>query len=311
MQTEVSVLIVTYNSARQIDACLDALARGADVALEVIAVDNASGDGTAEKLARAAGVHLVVNGCNRGFAAAINQAARLAHGRYLLLLNPDTQVQPGALRRLLDFLQRHPAVGICAPRLVDMDGRIRHNCFGFETPWSFFAFGVGVGPLRWLRRLALGGNRWDITADAALEVEAVTGAAMLVRRDLFEAFGGLDERFFMYCEDGDFCLRTARNGWKTVLVPCAVVIHVGGASTQAGTPLLNGMIGRHLLQSRYAYTRKYWGSGAMWALRLAYGGAGIGFLLAGALARTPAQRSRLLRHGRLLLLTAPLRQPVP
>jgi GT2 family glycosyltransferase len=124
---------------------------------------------------------------------------------------------------------------------------------------------------------------------------------MLVRRELFERLGGLDARFFMCCEDGDYCLRARRAGWQTLLVPEAVVTHSGGASTPQGAPLLNGMIGRHLLHSRYSYTRKYWGRGAAWLLRWAYGLAGLSFVLAAGLTFTG--RKQLCRHGRLLLTT--------
>jgi GT2 family glycosyltransferase len=302
----VSVLLVTHNNAAQIGACLDALARRTRLAHEVILVDTASGDATLAAVPQSAGLRLIANEENIGFAAAVNQASRLAQGRYLLLLNPDTVVHEGAVDRLVGCLDRHPAAGICAPRTLAADGRIRHNCFAFETPWSFFWFGVGVGPLRRVRDRMLRRNRWDITAAAPQVVEAVTGAALLVRRDLFEGLGGLDPRFFMYCEDGDFCLRARRAGWQTLLVPEAVVTHVGGASTPQDAPLLNGMIGRHLLASRYRYTRKYWGRAATAHLRLACAVAGALFWLGSLLPVAGPAPAKLRAYGRLLLMT-----PIP
>jgi len=304
--TDVSVLIVTHNSAGEIGACLDALARRTRLAHEVILVDNASTDATLAVVKPFAGIRPIANAANVGFAAAINQAGRLAQGRYLLLLNPDTVVHEGAVDRLAACLDSRPAAGICAPRVLAADGRIRHNCFAFETPWSMFWFGVGVGPLYRVRGLMLGRNRWDITANALQEVEAVTGAAMLVRRELFERLSGLDARFFMYCEDGDFCLRARRAGWQTLLVPEAVVTHGGGASTPQDAPLLNGMIGAHLLASRYRYTRKHWGRGAAWLLRWAYAVAGALFWLGGRLPLTGALGAKLKVYGRLLWAT-----PIP
>jgi N-acetylglucosaminyl-diphospho-decaprenol L-rhamnosyltransferase len=299
----VSVLIVTHNSAGQIGACLDSLARRTHLDHEVILVDNASSDATLAVVKPFAGIRLVANRENIGFAAAINQASRLAQGRYLLLLNPDTVVHDQAIDHLVHFMDVHPPVGICAPRVLAADGRIRHNCFAFETPWSFFWFGVGVGPLRRVRGWMLRRNRWDITATVPQGVEAVTGAALLVRRALFERLGGLDARFFMYCEDGDFCYRARQQGWETMLVPDAVVTHSGGASTPQNAPLLNGMIGEHLLRSRYCYTRKYWGRSVEWLLRWASATAGALFWLGGHLPRAGATGVRLKAHGRLLWTT--------
>lgn len=146
---------------------------------------------------------------------------------------------------------------------------------------------------------------WDIAADTPQEVEAVTGAAMLVRRELFDQLGGLDERFFMYCEDGDFCYRAHQQGWKTMLVPEAVVIHVGGASSPPDALLLNGMIGGHLLESRYRYTQKYWGGSAVVVLRLANAVVGAFFLLVSGLLANKTKRANLARYGRLLWATKP------
>lgn len=305
MLPTVSILMVAYNSRAVLPACLNSLAAETRLPYEIILVDNASQDDTVSLVrTHYPPVRLIENKRNFGFAAAVNQASQVAGGRYLLLLNPDTVVHEAAVERLASHLDRaRPTVGICAPRVVDVSGRIRHNCFAFETSWSFFWFGVGVGPLRRVRDRLLHRNRWDITVDAPQVVEAVTGAAMLVRRELFERLGGLDERFFMYCEDGDFCLRAQRAGWKCMLVPSAGVTHLGGASTPQGSIQLNGMIGRHLVSSRYLYTQKYWGKCAMWALRWAYGIVGMLFLLVSRFIPNAAQSHQLAIVGRLLLST--------
>ncbi|PDV98286.1 glycosyltransferase family 2 protein [Candidatus Chloroploca asiatica] len=310
MQVHISVLIITHNSAHEIGPCLDTLAQHTRVPYEIIVVDNASADDTMDAIRRSGSLRLVTNTTNVGFAAAVNQATRLAGGRYLLLLNPDTQVHEGAIDRLVAFLDSHPSVGICAPRVLAVDGCLRHNCFAFETPWSFFWFGVGVGPLHRVRRWMLRRTNWNIAADTPQTVEAVTGAVMLVRRELFEQLGGLDERFFMYCEDGDFCYRAHQQGWKTMLVPDAVVTHVRGASTPPDTPLLNGMIGAYLLASRYHYTQKYWGQVAVVVLRLANATVGALFLLVSRLLIDKTARANVSRYGRLLWGTPALRKEV-
>lgn len=304
MEPSLSILIVTFNSGHVVAGCLDSIPATTGVKAEIILVDNASQDGTPALVRRNyPAVRVIENHRNVGFAAAVNQAAHVARGSLFLLLNPDTVVHSGAIDQLVSFLAEHPAVGICAPRTLDRHGRIRHNCFRFETPWTFFWFGVGVGPLQKMRNRILGRTDWQIDLDSAQTVEAATGAALLVRRQLYEQLGGLDERFFMYCEDGDFCYRARQAGYQTMLVPWSVMTHIGAASTPHGAVLLNGMIGRHLLHSRYHYTCKYRGKAAMRALRLAYGAAGAFFMLAGAMSTDPQRRPLLRRHGKLLWAT--------
>jgi N-acetylglucosaminyl-diphospho-decaprenol L-rhamnosyltransferase len=301
---ELSILIVAYNSSAVLPACLASVEVETTLAHEIIIVDNASVDGTASLVrTRFPQVALIENRVNVGFAVASNQASRLARGRYLLLLNPDTVVHTGSIDRLVRFMDANPTVGICAPRVLTTDGRIRPNCFAFETPWSFFWFGVGVGPLLRVRSWLLHATRWNVAAAIPQLVEAVTGAAMLVRRDLFERLGGLDDRFFMYCEDGDLCYRACQQGRQTMLVPDAVVTHIRGASTPPDTPLLNGMVGAYLLHSRYRYTQKYWGRGAVVLLRLANAAAGVLFLLVSRLLTDQTNRIKLARVGRLLWAT--------
>jgi hypothetical protein len=304
VEIDLSILIVTFNSGSVLAGCLDSIPAATGEKTEIILVDNASRDGTLALVRRNyPAVRVIANPRNVGFAAAVNQAAQAARGSMLLLLNPDTVVQSGAIDQLVSFLAEHPAAGICAPRVLDRHGRIRHNCFRFETPWTFFWFGVGVGPLQKLRNRILGRTDWQIDRDSAQNVEAVTGAALLVRRQLYEQLGGMDERFFMYCEDGDFCLRARQAGYQAMLVPRSVMTHIGAASTPHGAALLNGMIGRHLLHSRYHYTMKYWGKAAMRTLRLAYGAAGAFFMLAGAMSLDLQRRPLLRRHGKLLWAT--------
>jgi hypothetical protein len=250
MIPDLSVLIVTHNNADMIDACLDSLGLTEGVSCEFILVDNASTDATLTEIGRFPNVRLIANDENIGFAAAVNQAGKLAQGRYFLLLNPDTIVHENAVERLVAYMDSQPGTGICAPRVLTLEGVIRHNCFAFETPWSVFCFGIGLGPLNASLRKISRHSGWNIQSDRPQTVEAVTGAAMMVRRSLFESLTGLDERFFMYCEDGDFCLRAKRAGSDTRLLPAALISHRGGASTAPGTERINGMIGRHLLQSR-------------------------------------------------------------
>lgn len=304
MTVQVSVIIVTYNSADEIAACLDSLQQQTAISREVIVIDNASQDGTLALLQQRQDIRLIADVVNRGFAAAVNRAAQIAGGEYLLLLNPDAVLQPTALSILVDYLAQHPQVGLVAPRILTADGKLRDNTFAFESPWSFIVLTLGVGPFRRLHGRALRPRRpWQVRADQPQQIDAAIGAALLVRRPLFEQLGGLDARFFLYCEDGDFCLRAARAGAATYLVPQAQASHVGGASTPQGSYRLTGMIGRHLLQSRYRFTHKYHGRAAAAALRLLFAVGGAIFLLIGILTPQQLRREQLLAHGRLLWST--------
>jgi N-acetylglucosaminyl-diphospho-decaprenol L-rhamnosyltransferase len=304
MTPRVSVIIVTYNSADDIAACLAAVAAQTEVEHQVIVVDNCSQDGTPAVLQQHHGIELLLNPQNVGFAAAVNRAAAVAAGDYLLLLNPDAVLRPQALQRLVAYLDQHRDVGIAAPRLFTADGRLRDNTFAYETLISFIALTIAVGPLRRLHgRLLRPRQPWQFRAETPQRIDAAIGAVLLIRRSLFTALGGLDQRFFLYCEDGDFCLRAARHGSATHLVPQAAAAHIGGASTPAGSYRLTGMIGRHLLQSRYRYAEKHYGPLSAIALRWLFVAAGVGFGLLSRVAPAGPRRDQLREHGRLLRTT--------
>jgi GT2 family glycosyltransferase len=229
-------VIVSFNSARFIGRCLESLDRERDdgMALEAVLVDNHSRDGTVG-VARAAGypwLRIIENNRNTGFAAAVNAGIRACGSGDVLLLNPDTEVAPGAVRELRSFLETHPAAGIVGPRLMLATGqpdRAGHR--GFPTPWASFAEMVGLARL-FPRSPRF--NRYHLEhlpMDHAHEVDATSGAAMLIRRAVIERVGPFDEAFFMYGEDLDFCLRAKEAGFAVYYNPDATVVHVKGASS--------------------------------------------------------------------------------
>ncbi len=234
-QPELSVIIVSYRCADLLDECLTSLAanRG-DVDMEVEVVDNASGDDTAEVSRRHAWVTTTALDENLGFAKANNQAMDRARGRAVLVLNPDTVVPPGALRACLDELWRDPSVGLLTPRLVDREGRLDRRCHrGFPTLWSSFCYFTTLdrylkGPRS--RRYTMG----HIPEDQAADVEAVSGAFMLMPADALRVVGGFDEQFFMYAEDIDLSLRFIEHGYRVRYWPGVDVVHVGAGSNVAG-----------------------------------------------------------------------------
>ncbi len=231
---DLSVVIVSYNVRAHLLACLETVCAGlkaGGLRGEVIVVDNASGDGTVEAV-RAAFPHveMIANHQNRGFAAANNQGIRQARGRVVVLLNPDTRVTRDALGRLVRFLDENPAVGVVGPRLVYPDGRTQPSRRRFPTLLTGFLESTVVQDYwrdnRVLRRYYVA----DRSDDETQEVDWLVGACLAVRREAIETAGLLDERFFLYSEEVEWCWRIRRAGWRVVYLPEATVYHHESAS---------------------------------------------------------------------------------
>jgi hypothetical protein len=232
-----SVLIVTYNNAPLIDDLLAGLAAQlATLDAEVVLVDNASHDGTADAVAaRHPGVRLLRSATNLGFAAANNLAAAQARGRVLLLLNPDALPEPGTVARGLALAEAHPDVGLAGARLLDPAGATQPSARMFPSPAQELIVLSGLAAKfprsRWLGRLDRG---WADPAQAAA-VDWVPGAFVLMRRALFDALGGFDERFFLYYEEVDLCRRVQAAGYRVMYWPELRVRHIGGVSARTVT----------------------------------------------------------------------------
>jgi len=224
--TDLTVVVVSHDSAAWLPDCLTSLRdTSLDPRPQVLVVDNASTDGGPDLVReRHPEVKLIANDANLGFARAVNQGWREATGRNLLVLNPDIVVQPGALMVLHDYLTSHPDVGLVAPRLVGTDGTLQYSCRRHYTAGAYLLRRTPLGRLfpghRALRRHLMAD--WDHAE--VREVDWVQGAAMMIRG---EALGetALDERFFLYFEDVDLCLRLQRSGWKVVYHPAAEMVH--------------------------------------------------------------------------------------
>jgi GT2 family glycosyltransferase len=216
---QVSVVVVAYESGPTLSDCLSALERQTAADREVILIDNASRDGAAAAAARAhPQARFVANASNLGFAAAVNQAARLARGRWLALLNPDAFPEPGWLAALLAAAQAWPQVRCFASRQLMAEDPRRLDGLGDVMSAAGFAFRGGYG-------------QPDPKLAAPAFVFSACGGAMMIERELFLAMGGFDERLFCYCEDVDLGYRLQLRGEPTLLVPAAVVRHVGSASS--------------------------------------------------------------------------------
>lgn len=232
---DVSVVTVSYNVRDYLAACLASLAEGAaGLRIEVFVVDNASADGSADLVAeRFPGVRVLKNRDNVGFARAINRGLREARGRWLLLLDPDTVVPPGALAALVKAAERWPEVGVAGAALDDpATGEPQASFRPFVTWRVAFARHTLAKPF--LRRRPDG--RWQAVTDRPTDAGFLIGACLLIRRTVFEKLGGLDEAYFLFCEDMDYCRRVIRSGWKLLYTQEARIFHHEGKSAEQEPP---------------------------------------------------------------------------
>ena len=255
----ISIIIVNWNSANQLAECLASFTAAVKDTFRierVVVVDNASTDRSADGL-RAAGLPLSViqNPVNRGFAVACNQGANGSQAAYLLFLNPDTRLFPDSLAKPLAFMEvpQNRQIGIVGVQLVDADGRVNRTCARFPVSGRIFSKMLGldralpsVFPSHFM-------TEWD--HQTSREVDQVMGAFFLVRRSMFEALGGFDERFFLYFEEVDLAVRGRAAGWQTFYLSDAQAFHRGGGGSERVTPTRLF----YSLRSRIQYAYKHFG----------------------------------------------------
>jgi N-acetylglucosaminyl-diphospho-decaprenol L-rhamnosyltransferase len=246
MKADLSIVIVSYNTRQLLKECLDSVyASLAESTLvsEVAVVDNASRDGSAAMVRKHfPQVRLIANEDNRGFAAANNQALRaIGYGtgdmphppppQYVMLLNPDTIVGGSALTTLVHFMDENPRAGACGARLLHSDGSFQHSVFAFPTLFQVF---LDFFPINYrLTDSRLNGRypRRLYQAGKPFPIDHPLGAALMVRRETIAQVGPLDEQFFIYCEEIDWCLRIKGAGWSIWCVPKAEIVHHVAQST--------------------------------------------------------------------------------
>jgi GT2 family glycosyltransferase len=230
---KLSISLVNTNNRTLLQACLASL-YGADheVEFETVLVDNCSTDGSAEMVrSEFPQVQVLENERRQGFAANHNKAISVCRANYVLVLNEDTIIRPGALRVMCDYLDTHPRTGCVGCRLENPDGTLQPSCYKFPSPlralWenllltAMFPNNPVFGDYR----------KW--AHDKVRDVEFVIGAAMVVRREVFNTTGYLDDGFFIYSEETDWCLRMHRDGWKVTFIPDGTIVHYGGQSSVA------------------------------------------------------------------------------
>lgn len=255
--SDLSVIIINWNTRELLRECLTHLQPAIDgLEAEVFVVDNASQDGSPAMVKESfPWVRLIENVGNVGFARANNQAIRLSEGEYILLLNSDTFVRPDTVTQMLAFMQAHPEVGMCGCKLFYPDGSLQPSCSSLPTLLTELNGALYLDRL--FPRSRLFGKYlmtyWD--HNDVQEVDAIIGAFMFLRRRAIDQVGLMDEQFFMYSEEVDWCYRFKKAGWKVYYVPHAQAIHIwGGSSRQVEVKIFVQMY-----RSRVAFFRKHYG----------------------------------------------------
>jgi N-acetylglucosaminyl-diphospho-decaprenol L-rhamnosyltransferase len=221
-----AVIIVSHNDAHWLGACISSVyERAGDLDVEIVVVDSGSSDGTGDLVSRAFPAVRLVTSANRGFAAANNRGLETVEGDWVLFLNPDTEVVEGTLELLISLLRQRPTVGLAAVRHLTPDGAVFPTMRRFPNAlrWLFEALGSERAPFQasWLGERELDATRYEHETPC----DWTTGAFMLVRRAAIESAGNWDERFFLYCEETDLCLRIHQAGWDIWHFPQLTIVH--------------------------------------------------------------------------------------
>jgi GT2 family glycosyltransferase len=227
---DVSICIVTYKARDLLRDCLVSLYENTRLPFEIIVVDNGSNDGVGQMLQEDyPAVCFIQNTGNDGYTRPMNQALRRGQGRYLLQLNPDTIILPEALERLVEFMDKNPKIGICGPKVLNRDLTLQKPCRrGEPTPWAVISYFTGLHSL-FPNSPFFGKYLVSYLDENQIHpVDGVSGSCMLIRKELIDEIGYLDERFFAYQEDADFCRRARQANWQVYYMPEAQIIHYGG-----------------------------------------------------------------------------------
>jgi GT2 family glycosyltransferase len=274
---DLSIIIVSWNVCDLLRRCLNSLPQGAHspqngaspalaprLQTEIIVVDNGSTDGSPRMVrTEFPDVRLIANEANRGFSAANNQGLALSQGRYRLLLNPDTEVVGDALATMVRHMDQHPQVGVLGPQLRYPDGSLQSSRRRFPTLATALVESTIIQE-RWTDNRVLRRYYVADTSDHAVQpVDWLVGACLLIRRQVYEQIGGLDEGFFMYSEELDWCRRIKAAGWEVVYLPTAAVVHHEGKSSEQVVPARH----IHFQSSKVRYFHKHHGSFQAEALR--------------------------------------------
>jgi GT2 family glycosyltransferase len=253
---DISLCIVTFKARDFLADCLQSIyATAWKHSIEVILVDNNSADGTLEMVQSGyPEVTIIQAGGNTGYTWPMNQALKRASGRYCVQLNPDTLIVDQAFDGLFDFMESHPKVGICTPKVLNRDGTLQNQCRrSAARPWDVLTYFMGLSR-RYPKNPRFAGYLQTFHDENETHpVEAVSGSCMVIRRQVLEQIGYLDEQYFAYQEDADFCFQARKAGWEVYYMPEAQIIHYGGQGGSRVQPY-RSVYQWHL--SYYLYYRK-------------------------------------------------------
>lgn len=234
-----SICIVNYNAKDYLKGCLQSIyASGCKHPFEIVMVDNASRDGSVDMVQTDfPQVRLIRNESNAGFSHANNTALRMARGKYLLWLNNDTVVFPGALDILVEFLDQRPEAGIVSPKVLNSDGTLQFQCRrGLPTLWGAFCYVSGLSRVFAKNPFFTGYLLTHLDEDRQASVDSVSGACLMGRREVLDQIGYPDEGYFMFTEDLDWCCLARQAGWQVIYLPEARIIHFGGRGGTLSRP---------------------------------------------------------------------------
>jgi GT2 family glycosyltransferase len=285
-----SICIVSLRTRAYLKDCLNSISETtSQVDYEIIVVDQNSEDGTVEMLQDDfPSVKLIEIPENQGFTRPMNLAMRAARGGYIALLNPDTIVLPDALDRLCSFLADYSEVGIAGPKVLNPDGTLQEPCRrGDSRPWAVISYFTGLSKLFPDKAFFNGYLLTHLDEDQVNPVDGVSGSCMLIRREVIEEIGYLDELFFAYQEDADYCLRARKAGWQVYYYPEAQITHFGGQGGSRVQPY-RSIWAWH--KSYYLYYRKHFAADYFFLLNWLYYGA-MGLKLLFALLKNALSRS--------------------
>jgi N-acetylglucosaminyl-diphospho-decaprenol L-rhamnosyltransferase len=253
-QIDVSILVISYNTRELLAECLKSIeASNHALSCETIVVDNASTDGSADMAAREfPGARLIRNSANRGFAAANNQALAESRGRYVLLLNSDAVLLPTTVRALSEYLDAHPRVGIVGGRVLNQDGSFQWSYADLPSLRSELLLATGLAARVWSRHFP---SHPPQRSQQVRDVGWLLGACLMLRRNAIVEVGVLDEGFFMYSEETDWCCRMHKAGWVVRYLPVSTVLHHSGGSASKEP----GLQRTQVYASKWRYLRKHEG----------------------------------------------------
>jgi GT2 family glycosyltransferase len=263
---KLSIIIVSWNAQKYLSQCIESIVTaGIKRAYEIIVIDNNSDDGSQEMVREQfPWVVLICNEDNLGFAKANNIGIKHTQGEYVCLVNSDVVVTPGSIDSMIDFMEADPCIGLLGPQIVNANGAIQRSCMGFPTLANALFRAVGLDVI-FPRSIFFGGhllNFWNHNSHR--EVDIINGCFWMTRRNALVKVGLLDERFFMYGEDMDWCKRFRDKGWKVLFSPDVKVLHYGGASS-ANAPLRFEI---EKLRANLQYWQKHHGITAVFAYRI-------------------------------------------